>query len=592
MKKHSLLLMERLKDLSPLKMYFVENRWSLVLGIISLLSVDFLQLLIPLVVRGAVDGLTEGTANSRTLLGYGGLIMAIALAVALLRYVWRYYLFGLSRKIEEGLRNKLYSNLQSLSLSFYHRTRTGDIMAKAINDINAVRMATGMGLVALTDGTVLGMAAVGFMLYINPSLTLISLIPAPLIVLLMRSVTRRMAAGHEKVQAAFSDVTEGVRETFAGIRVIKAYHREKWADERVEAAGKRYVHENMELAKSVALFFPAMVIFTNIGLAVVICLGGRLTILHHFTAGDFVAFVSYLGLLAWPMMAIGWVTNMMQRGFASMRRINGILREVPEIVDLPVPRQVAGINGRVEFRGVSLAYAGQGGEVIRDLTFSMEAGKTVAIVGRVGAGKTTLLHSIPRLLEPLRGAVLVDGIDVREIPLRKLREGIGFVSQEAMIFSDTVRNNVVFGRRGISEARLEAALRTAYFYEEAQALENGLDTLLGERGITLSGGQRQRLTIARALLSEPPVLILDDALSMVDTRTEEGILTRILGSRQGKTNIIVSNRPSTISRADVIVVLERGEIAEVGDHATLIEHNGTYAHLYERQLLAGELEAI
>jgi ATP-binding cassette subfamily B multidrug efflux pump len=602
---------ETIRNFRPLKVYFARNKWVLAIGMVSLLVVDLLQLLIPLIIRKAIDSLTIKTATSVVLLRYGAMILAIALTMAVLRYVWRHCLFGISRKIEEGVRNQLYTHLQTLSLSYYHRIKTGDLMARAINDINAVRMATGMGLVALTDGSVLGIAAVGFMLYINHYLTLISLIPAPVLIYFTRILTKRMSTGYEKVQAVFSDLTERTREAFAGIRVVKAYARETWTYGKVEREGARYISENVRLAKSISLFLPLMTIFTNLGLAIVIWLGGRLTILGHITTGDFVAFISYLGLLTWPMMAIGWVTNLIQRGSASMRRLNRVLDEVPEIVDevpdirdgVPeirdeVPEIRDGstragpvkIEREIELRNVRLQYPNAVSEAIKGATLTIKAGQTVALAGRVGSGKTSLLHLLPRLYETPRGTIFIDGVDIRDIPLSALRESIGFVPQEVIIFSDTVRNNVLFGRSGVSEETLTSALKRAEIYEEVMALDQGLDTFLGERGITLSGGQRQRLTIARAILLNPPILIMDDALSMVDTRTEERILKQILESRKGKTNIIVSHRLSTISRADLIVVFEKGELVEMGNHATLMAGGREYAKLYERQMLAQELE--
>jgi ATP-binding cassette subfamily B protein len=543
-----------------------------------------------MVIKRAIDALTLGKATSDVLLQFGAVIMVIALAMASLRYVWRHCLFGLSRKIEEGIRNRLYEHLQTLSVSFYHRTKTGDLMARAINDINAVRMATGMGLVALMDGVVLGVSAIGFMLYIDPSLTLISIFPAPILIFFTRILTRRMSSGYEKVQATFSDLTERAREAFAGIRVVKAYARETWTYGKLKKDGETYIRENIHLTKTIGFFSAMMVIFTNLGLAIVIWFGGRLTILGHITTGDFVAFISYLNLLMWPMMAIGWVTNMIQRGAASMRRLNRVFNEVPEIQDVVTKRDMGLLQGRIEFRGAGITYPDAGRAAIRDVRFTVEAAQTVALVGKVGCGKSTLLQTIPRLFNVPRGTVFIDGLDIQDIPLKSLRQSIGFVTQEVFIFSDTIRNNVLFGREGVSEETLVKALKTAEIYEEIMALDQGLDSLLGERGITLSGGQRQRLSIARAILTGPPILILDDALSMVDTRTEERILNHILESRKGKTNLIVSHRISTISRADVVGVLVDGELVERGDHITLIEKGKEYAKLYERQRLEQELE--
>ena len=581
---------ETLRNFLPLKEYFVRNRWALIAGLLSLLAVDFLQLLIPMVIKRAIDALTLGKATSTLLLQSGGMIMAIAFTMASLRYVWRYCLFGLSRKIEEGIRNRLYEHIQTLSVSFYHRTKTGDLMARAINDINAVRMATGMGLVALTDGLVLGVSAIGFMLYIDPSLTLISILPAPILIVFTRILTRRMSSGFERVQGTFSDLTERAREAFAGVRVVKAYARESWTYGKLKKEGETYIRENIQLTKTIGFFSAMMAIFTNLGLAIVIWFGGRLTILGQITTGDFVAFISYLNLLMWPMMAIGWVTNMIQRGAASLRRLNRVFNEVPEIQDLAPNRDRGLLHGKIEFRGTGITYPGAGRPAIKEVHFTVEAGQTAALVGKVGSGKSTLLQAIPRLFNVPRGTVFIDGMDIGAIPLKSLRQSIGFVTQEVFIFSDTIRNNVLFAREGVSEEALVKALKTAEIYEEIMALDQGLDALLGERGITLSGGQRQRLSIARAILTDPPVLILDDALSMVDTRTEEHILNHILESRKGKTNLIVSHRISTISRADVIGVFVDGELVETGDHQTLIGKGKEYARLYERQRLEQELE--
>ena len=581
---------ESLKNFLPLKEYFVRNRRVLVAGLLSLLAVDFLQLLIPMVIKKAIDALTLGKATSTVLLESGAIILAIAFAMGSLRYVWRHCLFGLSRKIEEGIRNRLYEHLQALSVSFYHRTKTGDLMARAINDINAIRMATGMGLVALTDGLVLGVSAIGFMLYIDPSLTVISILPAPILIFFTRILTRRMSSGYERVQATFSDLTERAREAFAGVRVVKAYSRESWTYGKLREEGETYIRENMHLAKTISFFSAMMMIFTNLGLAIVIWFGGRLTILGQITTGDFVAFISYLNLLMWPMMAIGWVANMIQRGSASMRRLNRVFNEVPEIKDVEPNRDIVALKGRIEFRGTSITFPGGGRSAVKAVHLTIDAGQTVALVGKVGCGKSTLLQVIPRLFNVPRGTVVIDGMDIQDIPLKSLRQSIGFVTQEVIIFSDTIRNNVLFGREGVSEEALVKAMKTAEIYEEIMELDKGLDSLLGERGITLSGGQRQRLSIARAILTEPSILIMDDALSMVDTRTEERILNQILESRKGKTNLIVSHRISTISRAEVIVVLVDGELAEMGEHQTLLQKGKEYARLYERQRLEQELE--
>ena len=591
-----------LHNFQPLWIYFVKNRWALAAGVLSLLIVDFLQLMIPLIIKEAINILVVQTSGTGALLVKQGVTIGIiALLIALFRYVWRRLLLGHSRKVEQGLRNRLYGHIQTLSLSFFQNTKTGDLMARAVNDINAVRMACGIGLVALVDGIVLGAAAIGFMISIDWRLTLISLIPAPIVVVLTRMVTHQMSVRFERVQKSFSDLTEQARESFAGIRVIKAHQREGWEYDRMKAGGERYVGESMHLARTLALFFPLMTLVTNAGLAVVILLGGRYTISGTITPGDFVAFISYLNLLTWPVMAMGWVVSLIQRGSASMRRINDILETVPEIQDFSGENErdtqgkwEKGVSGKakgsIDFSGLSFRYPGQKEYVLKDVNLKIRPGETIAIVGRVGSGKTTLLQILPRLLDAPENMVFVDGRDIRNLPLITLRKNIGFVSQDVFIFSDTVYNNVAFGTDDVTDEEVKQALGVAGIREEMEALQNGLGTLLGERGITLSGGQRQRLTIARAVVGDFSILILDDALSMVDTRTEEGILNRILDLRRDRTNVIVSHRVSTIRRADRIFVFDRGRLKEDGTHENLIRRGGVYAALYEEQLLRESLE--
>jgi ATP-binding cassette subfamily B multidrug efflux pump len=592
MKRSPFSFLKTLRHFKTLQVYFKENRWALIIGLLCLLLVDFLQLIIPLILKKAVDLLTKGIATPALLFHEGLVIVGIALTIGLLRYLWRHLIFGHSRKVEKDLRNRLYRHLQTLSPSFYQRMKTGDLMARAINDINAIRMATGMGLVALTDGTVLGLAAVGFMLSISPQLTAISLIPAPIIVILSRILTRRMSIGFERVQKTFSDVTERVREAFSGIRVVKAFNREKWEYGRVRNEGERYVFENMRLARILALFFPMMVLFTNLGLAIVLWMGGRLAIFGKISTGDFVAFISYLNLLTWPMMAMGWVTNLVQRGSASMRRINAVLDEKPEITGPALVDTLPKVRGELRIDRLSFTYPGKSSPQLEEIGLRIEPGETVAFAGKVGSGKTTLLKAMARLVTIPPETFFLDGRDAVSLPLRFLRKNIGFVPQEVFLFSDTVRQNLLLGRKDRNSEALKQVLDMTAMKERVEALEEGLDTLLGERGISLSGGQRQRLTIARALLDDPPVLILDDAFSMVDTRTEERILEQILQIRREKTTILVSHRPSTLSRADRIFVMQNGRIVEQGRPQHLLEKGGVYTRLYEEKRLAEELGAL
>jgi ATP-binding cassette subfamily B multidrug efflux pump len=589
MEKINLPLVKTAKDFLPLKEYFLDNRYRLLAGVASLLVVDFLQLLIPLVLKKVVDDLTYKNATTGLLLKYSATILTISLLIAIFRYTWRFFVIGFSRIVEKRLRNRLFRHLQTLSLSFFQRTKTGDIMARSINDINAVRMATGMGLVSLVDGLVLGISAICFMIYISPPLAALSLIPAPFIILTARVNTKKMSQGYEKVQKTFSDLTESVREAIAGIRVVKSFARERWASEKVKKEGLNYVTVNIKLIRTLAFFFPVMTIFTNLGLAIVILFGGRLTILGNITTGDFVAFIGYLNQLTWPMMAMGWVTNLFQRGAASMRRINTILSEIPEIKSKVGAGILKSEKGTITFNDISFVYPEKAEPALRDINLVIHGGKTVSLVGRVGAGKSTLLHMIPRLIDPSAGGIKIDGVDIRDVSLKHLRENIGFITQEAFIFSDTVRNNIVFGREDITEDQIERAMRCARIYDDVMQLEMGMDTILGEKGVTLSGGQKQRLTIARAMILDPPVMILDDSLSMIDTRTEEEILNEIISLRKDKTNIIVSHRLSTISRADFVVVMKDGQIIETGDHRTLLNNGNEFSRLYQKQIMSHNL---
>ena len=582
-------LVKTAKDFLPLKVYFFENRYRLTIGVISLLAVDFLQLLIPIVLKRVVDDLTYKNATTGLLVKYSAAILIISLLIAILRYIWRLCVIGFSRIVEEQLRNRLFSHLQTLSMSFFQRTKTGDIMARSINDIGAVRMATGMGLVSLVDGLVIGIAAICFMIYISPPLAALSLIPAPFIILMARVYTKKMSKGYDIVQKTFSDLTESVREAFAGIRVVKSFVREKWASERVSKEGLNYASENIKLARTLALFFPVMTIFTNLGLGIVIFFGGRLTILGNITTGDFVAFIGYLNLLTWPMMAMGWVTNLFQRGAASMRRISKILDEVPEIKSSVLAGDLEKVKGLITLNKVGFIYPGKTEPALKDIDIVIHGGQTVSLVGMVGSGKSTLLNLIPRLIDPNTGSISIDGVDTLDITLNSLRTIIGFITQETVIFSDTIRNNIILGREDITEEQIFRAMHCARFYDEAMELEMGMDTVIGEKGVTLSGGQKQRLTIARAMIFDPPILILDDSLSMIDTRTEEEILNEIITLRKGRTNIIVSHRLSTISRADFVVVMKDGQIIETGDHKTLLRNGNEFSRLYERQVMSNDL---
>jgi ATP-binding cassette subfamily B multidrug efflux pump len=571
--------------------YFRNNLGGLIIGVAALLVVDLLQLFIPRVIKAAVDDLTHFQATSSRLLGYAGVVMALALGIAAFRFVWRRHLFGHSRQIEEGLRNRLFAHLQTLSYSYFDRASTGDLMAHATNDIQAVQLASGMGLVALTDTIVLGTAAVGFMVYINPLLTAVALLPMPFIALFTRMFSRLFHERFQEVQAAFARLTERARENLAGIRAVKVYTQEASERERFDRSGREYVGENLRMARISGLFSPMSLLLSNVSMALILVVGGRLTILNTISAGDFVAFNSYLLLLTWPMMALGWMINLFQRGAASLGRIQRILDTAREVVDGPGTEKNGPLRGRIECRGLTFAYPGSSWPALRDIRLRIEPGQFVGIVGRTGAGKSSLLRIIPRLYELPDGQLYLDGKELHRWPLFLLRGAIAMVPQEPFIFADTVRANLCFGRPDVGEDEMIKAVREAQLLDEILALPRQFDTLLGERGVSLSGGQKQRLTLARALMLERPLLILDDCLSSVDVETEVAILANLKQYLRGRTTIMVSQRLEAIRNADIIFVLDDGRLEESGSHEELLALNGVYSLLYRRQQLEEELKA-
>jgi ATP-binding cassette subfamily B multidrug efflux pump len=573
-----------------LKDYFVQYRWSLIIGLATLLVVDGLQLIIPQVIRWAIDDLTRGGVVRADLITYGLYIAGIALLIGFFRYFWRYLILGTARRIEEALRNRLFSHLQTLSLGFFQETKTGDLMAHATNDIDAVRMAVGMGLVAITDILVLGASSIVFMVWIDPRLTLFAVIPMPFIALVTTRFSGLVHSRFEDVQASFSRLTERVRESLAGIRVVKAFVQEEKERGRLGQIGEEYVGKNLRLIKVWGMFFPLIMLLANLGTVIVLWLGGRGTIAGTITVGGFVAFMTYLGILTWPMMALGWVINLIQRGSASMGRINKILNTQPEIADLPSVRPLSKLEGRIEFRGLTFSYGAGRAPALKGVTFEVNPGEFVAIVGRTGTGKTTLCNLIPRLFSPPNGHLFLDEWEIHAIPLKTLRGGIGYVPQDTFLFSTTIRENIAFRNPEASEGEIAKAAHISQIDEDIRSFPMGIETVIGEKGVTLSGGQRQRIAMARAILSNPQIMILDDALSSVDTQTEERIWNGLGEILRGKTRIVVSHRLSSIKGADKIVVLDDGEIREMGDHASLLSMGGIYAEIYWRQQIEEELE--
>jgi ATP-binding cassette, subfamily B, multidrug efflux pump len=575
-----------MKPTDLIKPYFSENRRLIAAGIVSLIIVDVLQLFIPRVIKWVIDDLTAMRIEPAELLGYALQIVGIAVLIGLFRFIWRHCLLGTSRRVEEGLRNELLAHVQTLSPSYFDRTKTGDLMAHATNDIQQVRMATGMGLVAINDALVLGVASIGFMAYINLRLTLLVLIPMPLLVFGTRFFSRKMHRRYQTVQAAFADLTEAVRERFAGIRVIKSYAWEDHEAARVSDISRGYLKENIDLVKITGAFFPMMGFLTNLSLAIVIFVGGRQTITQTITPGDFVAFISYLGLLTWPMMALGWVTNLIQRGKASLERLTRILTTRPEILDAPGAKAIIRSRGAVRLENVTFAYGSAGGNsqpALTGIDLDIRPGSILGIVGPPGSGKTTLLNLIPRLYDVSGGRILLDGEDIRSLKLRDLRTQMAFVPQEPFLFAGSIRQNITFGRPDLDDRALMAAADRAAVHDTITAFPNGYDTIVGEKGIILSGGQKQRIALARALLHAAPILALDDPISQVDQDTGNRMVATIRSMAGDRTILIASHRLSAIRFADTIIALENGRIAERGTHRQLMESNRYYARTYRLQ---------
>lgn len=570
--------------------YLKRYRGRMSLGIAALVAKDLAAVMQPFVIGQGIDSLMRGF-QMETVLWFAFALMVLSAVKGLFQYWMRVILIGVSRDIEYDLRNDLFDRLVRLSSDFYAKYRTGDIMARATNDLNAVRMMLGPGVMYWTETSITLALSVGVMAYIDWPLTVVALTPAPLVSLAVIYFGRRIHYRFERIQAMFSDISSRVQENLSGVRVVRAYVQEDAELAQFEKLNQDYIVQNIRLARLSGLFMPLLQALVGLTFLMVLWFGGYRLLQGHITIGQFVMFQTYMGMLVWPMIAFGWVVNLMQRGTASLSRINEIMRSRPLIAEPAVPRELPlSARGEIEFRDVAMHYPE--GIALAGVSFRIPGGSTVAIVGHTGSGKSTLVHLIARLMDPTSGRVFIDGIDARELSPAQLRSIIGFVPQETFLFSASLGENIAFGVKDASPEAIRSAAEVSGLSPDVSSFPKGLETMVGERGLTLSGGQKQRTAIARAILRDPRILILDDALSSVDTLTEERILQSLGGLMQNRTTILISHRVSTVRHSDFIVVLENGEIVEHGTHAELIAAGGYYADLYQKQLLEEELEAI
>jgi len=578
------------KNLRPLLPYFRKYRWGFLLGGICVLLNNGIWILFPLVIRQAFDGLNQGVTPHKLLI-YALRILSVAGAKGIFQFLTRWIVIGISRNVEFDMRNDLFRHLETLSLSYYQRTRTGDIMARCTNDLNAVRMLLGPAVMYSANTIVFTTGALFFMWHINHRLTMYAFLPLPIVSITIQYFGRKIHERFERIQAMFSEISARAQENFSGARVIRAYVQEEAEIAQFEAANLEYIRRSLKLVRLMGMLWPTLETMLGLSIVMVLWLGGRQVLSGGMTLGGFVAFNTYMVQLTWPIIALGWVINLFQRGKASMGRINEIFEEQPEIVDDPVQvRSDLQVRGDIEFRNLRFSYDRH--EVLHGVNLKIPAGSSLAIVGPTGSGKTSLVSLIPRIYDAEPGTVLIDGRPIREFPLETLRNSIGFVPQETFLFSDTVRENIAFGKPGATDEEVQAAASGASISLDIEGFPDRYSTVVGERGITLSGGQKQRTAIARAIIRDPRILVLDDALASVDTHTEDKILGHLREVMGGRTTIFISHRVSSVRNADRIAVLQSGRIVEMGSHEELLARNGYYTELYNKQLLEEELAEV
>ena len=586
--------MTLLENLRPLFPYMRRYRRGFLLGGFFAVCSNAIWIMLPLVLMKAVNDITHHFSY-HDVEYYAELLVAIAVSKGIFLFLTRWVLIGISREIEYDIRNDLFRVLERQAPSYFQENRTGDIMARATNDLNAVRMLLGPAIMYSANTILFTIGALIFMVRISPWLTLLAFVPLPAASILVQYFGRKIHERFERIQAMYSDISAQVQENVAGARLVRAFAQEESEISAFERANTEYIRRALRLVRLMGMLWPTLEFMLGLSLVVVLLVGGHEVVSGKILVGAFVAFTMYMTMLTWPVIALGWVVNLVQRGTASVTRIHEVLIAEPSISDATLPATGAvtsEIRGDIEFRNLSFAYDNSTAPVLRDINLRIPAGSSFAIVGPTGSGKTTLVRLIPRLLEAQRGTLLVEGRSVMDYPLAKLREAIGFVPQETFLFSESIRENVAFGAPAATEQQILDAAATAHIRDEILEFPKGFDTLVGERGVTLSGGQKQRTAIARALVRDPRILILDDALSSVDTFTEERILQGLAEAMRGRTTIFISHRVSTVRHADQIAVLVDGSIVELGTHDELVARNGYYTQLHEKQMLEEELSVV